>query len=220
MTRSRSRILLALLLGLGMVAASATAGYLAHPVPAKDGVRLIGRVLAEQFRPAIAGACDLPVAKAQARSLYADEQVKSALLRLLTPAPAYADRVAPCQQLTHRFGRNLIVNAGEAFLVDAWQNLVELEVMKYHGLGTTNTAAAETDTALAAESTTVLNPDSTRATGSLTEASASVFRTVGTLTFDGAAAIVEWGLFTQAATGGGTMFSRIVFTVINVASAD
>lgn len=118
------------------------------------------------------------------------------------------------------FGPNLIVNAGEAYLVDSWQNLVELETMKFHGCGTGATAAAEGDTALQTESTTVLNPDSTRATGSLTEASASVFRTVGTLTFDGAAAVTEWGLLSQAAIPGGTLWSRIVFSAINVANGD
>jgi len=118
------------------------------------------------------------------------------------------------------FGPNLIVNTGEAFLVDAWQNIVELEIMRFHGCGTGVVAAGETDSALGTESTTALNPDNTRATGSLTEASASVFRTVGTLTFDATAAITEWGLFSLSGTGTGVMWSRIVFAAINVASAD
>src|SRR5688572_13978288 len=112
------------------------------------------------------------------------------------------------------FGPNLIVNAGEAFLVDAWQNTVELEIMRNHGCGRGNAAGgatdpAEGDTALQAEETTTLNPDNTRAQGSLGEASASVFRTQGTLTFDGTptGGITEWGLFSQQATGGGTLWS-------------
>lgn len=116
--------------------------------------------------------------------------------------------------------KNLIVNAGEAFLVDAWQNLVELENMKFHGIGTGSTAAAEGNTGCETELTTVYNPDNTRATGSLTEASASVFRTVGTNTVDGSAAITEWCLLSQAATGGGTMWSRVVFSAINLANGD
>lgn len=115
---------------------------------------------------------------------------------------------------------NLIVNTGEAFLVDAWQNLVELENMKFHGIGTGTVAAAEGDTALGTEITTQYNPDNTRATGSLTEVSASVFRTVGTNSVDAVAGVTEWGLFSQAATGGGTMFSRVVFTAINLGSGD
>lgn len=145
---------------------------------------------------------------------YGRGRIEDHIRALLRGAP-HADHL-----FAGAFGPNLIVNAGEAFLVDAWQNLVELEIMKFHGVGTGAVAAAETDTALGAESTTILNPDSTRATGSLTEASASVFRSVGTNTFDGAGAITEWGLFSLAGTGTGTMWSRVVFAAINVASAD
>lgn len=134
-------------------------------------------------------------------------------LLVLPPEP---DRIAAV-----RLRPNLIVNAGENFLVDAWQNTVELEIMKYHGCGTDNTAAAEAQTGLIAECTTALNPDSTRATGSLIDgASSNVLRSVGTLTFDNTAAVVEWGLFSQAATGGGTMWSRVVFAAINVGNGD
>jgi hypothetical protein len=116
---------------------------------------------------------------------------------------------------------NLIVTAGKDFIVDAWQNIVELETMKFHGVGLGTVAATVADTALGTESTTILNPDSTRATGSLTEGStAEIFRSVGTVTFDGSGAITEWGLFNQAATGGGTMFSRVVYAAINVANLD
>lgn len=117
-------------------------------------------------------------------------------------------------------GVHLIVTAGKTFIRDAWANSVELENMKYHGVGTGTTAAAAGDTALQTESTTALNPDSTRATGSLTNNGAAVFRTVGTATFDASAAITEWGLLSQAATGGGTLFDRQVFSAINVVSGD
>lgn len=111
----------------------------------------------------------------------------------------------------------VITTAGVGFLVDAWQNIVELENMKYHGIGTGTTAEAVGDTALVTESTTALNPDSTRATGSLGEgASGSIFRTVGTLTADAAIAATEHGLFNQAATGGGVMWDRSVFLVNNI----
>lgn len=115
----------------------------------------------------------------------------------------------------------LVTTAGVGFLVDAWQNIVEFEIMKYHGVGTTNTAESSSDTALAAESTTALNPDNTRATGTLAEgASANIFSTVGTLTADGAIAAVEHGLFSQAATGGGVLWDRSIFSTVNLASAD
>lgn len=116
--------------------------------------------------------------------------------------------------------RRVVTNAGVAFLVDAWQNTVELENMKYHGVGTGSTAENVTDTALVTESTTVLNPDSTRATGTQTEPSTNILTSTGTVTFDGSAAIVEHGLFSQAATGGGTLFDRSVFSAINVVSGD
>jgi hypothetical protein len=115
----------------------------------------------------------------------------------------------------------VVTDAGVAFLVDAWQNSVELEIMKYHGVGTGTTAEAAGDTALVTESTTALDPDSTRATGSLAEgATANIFRSIGTVTFDNTAAITEHGLFSQAATGGGTLWDRSVFSAINVVSGD
>jgi hypothetical protein len=119
-----------------------------------------------------------------------------------------------------RYGRK-ITATGVGFLVDAWQNSVELEIMKYHGCGTDATAESNAHTALLAECTTTLNPDSTRATGTLAEgASANIFSTVGTLTFDGAAVVTEHGLLSQAATGGGVLWDRHMFSAINVASGD
>jgi len=108
---------------------------------------------------------------------------------------------------------NLIVNSGENFLVDAFQNLVEPELLRYHGLGTSGTAAAETDTGCISELGTQYNPDNTRATGSLTEgAAANVFRTVATNSVDATVSIAEFCLMSQAATGGGTMWTRVVIS--------
>ncbi len=115
----------------------------------------------------------------------------------------------------------VVTTAGVNFIVDAFQNLTEVENLKYHGIGTGNTAESSADTALVTESTTALNPDSTRATGSTTEGgSANVYRTVGTLTVDASVACTEHGIFSQAATGGGTLLDRSVFSVVNLASAD
>jgi hypothetical protein len=126
--------------------------------------------------------------------------------------------------LPENFGvmsRKVITTVGVGYLVDAWQNIVELETMKYHGIGTGGTAENVADTALVTESTTALNPDNTRATGSLTEgASGNIFRSVGTLTADASIACTEHGLFSQAATGGGTMWDRSLFSVVNLASGD
>lgn len=116
--------------------------------------------------------------------------------------------------------RRVVTSAGVGFIVDAWQNLTELENMKYHGCGTGTTAEASGDTALVTESTTALNPDSTRATGTQTEPASNQVTSTGTLTFDASAAVTEHGLFSQAATGGGVLFDRSVFSAINVVSGD
>lgn len=116
--------------------------------------------------------------------------------------------------------RRVVTNNGVGFIVDAFQNLTELENMNFHGCGTGTTAEAAGDSALVTESTTALNPDSTRATGTRSEPSSNQLRTTGTVTFDASAAITEHGLFSQAATGGGVLFDRSVFSAINVASAD
>ena len=114
----------------------------------------------------------------------------------------------------------LVTDNGAGFIVDAWQNTVELETMKFHGVGTGTNAENATDSALQTELTTQYNPDNTRATGSLAEASQKVFRTVGTNAFDASAAVTEHGILSQAATGGGVLFDRSQFAAINVVSGD
>lgn len=115
----------------------------------------------------------------------------------------------------------VVTTAGVNYIVDAFQNTTELENLKYHGMGTGGTAEASGDTALVTESTTALNPDSTRATGSTIEgASANIYRTVGTLTFDASAAITEHGIFSASATGTGTLLDRSLFSAVNVVSGD
>lgn len=119
---------------------------------------------------------------------------------------------------------HVVTTAGVNFLVDALQGTVEPEILRFHGFGTGGTAEASGDTALVTEETTQYNPDNTRPTGTLTEgASANIFRTVGTYSPDsgGTRAITEHGIFSQAATGGGTLLDRSLFAVQNiVASAD
>lgn len=116
--------------------------------------------------------------------------------------------------------RKVVTTAGVTYIIaDIAGGASDSNLFKYHGLGTGTTAEAVGDTALVTESTTALNPDSTRATGSQS-ASTNVYTTVGTLTFDASAAITEHGIFTQAATGGGTLLDRSVFTAVNVASGD
>lgn len=117
--------------------------------------------------------------------------------------------------------RRVVTDAGVAFLVDDWDdNTTDLTTFNYHGCGTGTTAENASDTGLVTESTTILNPDSTRATGTKSQPAANQLRSTGTVTFDGSGAITEHGIFSQAATGGGTLWDRSVFSAINVASGD
>lgn len=117
--------------------------------------------------------------------------------------------------------QKVVTDTGVGFIVDAFQNLVEMENMKFHGIGTGGTAEAASQTALVTELTTEYNPNSTRATGSTTETSANIYSTVGTNTLDsGTPAITEHGVFAQAATGGGVMFDRSLFAAINLTGAN
>ena len=115
----------------------------------------------------------------------------------------------------------LITDAGVAFLVDDWDaSVTDLTTMNFHGCGTGVVAENVTDTALGTEATTALNPDSVRATGTRSQPAANQYRSVGTATFDAVAVITEHGILSQAATGGGVLWDRSVFSAINVASGD
>jgi hypothetical protein len=115
----------------------------------------------------------------------------------------------------------VITDAGVAFLVDDWDNsATDFSTFNFHGCGTGTNVEAASDVALQTESTTALVPDSTRATGTRSQPTANQYRTVGTLTFDAVAAVTEHGIFSQAATGGGTLWDRSQFSAINVASGD
>lgn len=118
-------------------------------------------------------------------------------------------------------GKRVVTTAGVNYLRDdfaAGAGAADISTFKYHGCGTGAVAEAIGDTALGAESTTVLNPDSTRAVGTQVNSVAKTYSTVGTLTFDGAAAITEHGLFNAATTG--ILWDRTVFAVINVVALD
>jgi hypothetical protein len=113
----------------------------------------------------------------------------------------------------------VVTDTGVAFMVDAFQNTTELENMKFHAFGTGTNAEAAGNTALQTELTTEYATDNTRPTGSLTEgASANIFRTVATLSPDGAGslAITEHMIMSQAATGGGVGLDRSQFAAVNL----
>jgi hypothetical protein len=189
--------------------------------------KLVGYLTVRQFRPSPTGAYvrhgEHFVLEPVLGAADTHPEKTGAVSTAWMATPVYAHPASPRYVLVEEYGpyRNLIVNAGEGYLVDAWQALAVISDMRFHGIGTGTDTVTETHTTLLTELTTQYNPDNTRATGSRTEgAHASVFRSVGTNTVDATAAILEWGLFHQAATGGGIMWSRVIFSVINLASGD
>lgn len=105
--------------------------------------------------------------------------------------------------------RKVVTDDGVEFIVDGFQNIVELENMKYHGLGTSSAAEGAGNTGLTTELTTQYNPDNTRATGTTIEgAGANIFKTVATNTVDAGATVEEHGILDQAAVGGGVLLDR------------
>ena len=115
----------------------------------------------------------------------------------------------------------VVTTVGVGFIVDAFQNSVELETMKYHGIGTGTTAAAVGDTGIETELTTQYTSDNTRATGTTTEgASANIYRTVGTNEVDATVAITEHGILSNATVGSGVLLDRHVFSAVNLVSGD
>jgi hypothetical protein len=114
-------------------------------------------------------------------------------------------------------GFKQVTTVGAGFIVDAWQNSVELENMKYHGFGSGGGAEGAANTALTTEFTTEYATDNVRPTGTTAEgASANIFSSVATFTPDAAAAVTEHGLFDQAANSGGVLFDKTLFSVVNL----
>lgn len=117
-------------------------------------------------------------------------------------------------------GDRVVTTAGVGFIVDAFQNSVELENMKYHALGTGSTAEDNGDTALVTELTTEYTGN-VRATGTTAEgASANIYQTVATNTLDGTpgAALREHGVF--SASSAGVLLDRTVFASVTLSSGD
>jgi len=113
--------------------------------------------------------------------------------------------------------RRCLTDVGVGYIVDAFANGVELENMKYHGFGTTNTAEAANQTALAAEVTDTYYAANVRPTGTTEEGgAANIFQTVATFSPDsgGSLAIVEHGVF--SANAAGVLLDRPMFGVITV----
>lgn len=117
-------------------------------------------------------------------------------------------------------GRRVITTTGVAFLASCFNNVAEPEILNYHGFGSGGSAEAVGNTSLTTEFTTEYAVNSTRPTGSQSN-STNTYTTVATFSPDATVAVTEHGLFSQAATGGGTLFDRTLFSTINLTgSAD
>jgi len=117
-------------------------------------------------------------------------------------------------------GRRVVTDVGVGYIVDAFQNSVEVENQKFHGLGTGTTAESASQTALVTELTTEYTGD-VRATGTTTEgATANIYRTVATNTLDGTpgAALREHGIFSASTSG--VMLDRTLYSAITLSSGD
>jgi hypothetical protein len=113
--------------------------------------------------------------------------------------------------------RKSITDEGVAYINDDWtSDGTDITTLKYHGVGTGSTAAAGADTNLSAAIST-----QARATGTMSQPSAPVMQSVGTLSFDASHAITEHGLFdTNTVSGDDTLWDRHLFSAINVANGD
>lgn len=114
--------------------------------------------------------------------------------------------------------KRLVTDAFVAAVVDALDVGVgfTLTNFRYHGIGTGATAEAANQTALVTELTTEYTGN-VRATGTATQPSANILTSTATNTLDsGTPALREHAVFTQAATGGGTMWDRSLYAAINL----
>lgn len=109
----------------------------------------------------------------------------------------------------------VVTTVGVNFLVDDMDdNTTNIANFNYHDSGTGTNAPAVGDTTLQTQA-----GPTTRATGTKSQPSANVLRTVGTITYTSTLAITEHGLFDQAAQGG-SLWDRHTFSAINVVNTD
>lgn len=108
----------------------------------------------------------------------------------------------------------LVTTAFAAYLVDSLQDSTTypMDVFKYHGSGTGNTAEANTQTTLVTE------VESREAGTQIEGASANIYKTVATIAYTDTRTITEHGLFSAAAAG--TMMDRSLFSGISVINTD
>lgn len=107
--------------------------------------------------------------------------------------------------------RRVVTTAGITYIAQAFTNTTEVENFNFHASGTGTNAESIADTALQTEV-------ATRATGTQSNPSAGVYRTVGTITYSGSFAITEHGVLSASSVG--TLLDRSVFSAVNVVSGE
>lgn len=102
----------------------------------------------------------------------------------------------------------VITTVGATAIVAGFVSGAAINTFKYHGLGTGGAVEAVGDIALGNELSTYYSPASTRTTGTQVAYSSVIYQTVAGVTLTSALTVSEHGLFSQAATGGGTLLDR------------
>ena len=106
----------------------------------------------------------------------------------------------------------VVTNAGRDAVVDCFNNTFEAENFNWHDSGTGVVAEAVGDTAMGAAA------GPARISGTQSQPTSDVYRTVGTVTYTATQAITEHGIFSAATVG--TLLDRTVFAAINVVNGD
>src|SRR3990167_8853653 len=195
----------------------------------KSSITLTGRLLAVGYAP---GCADARARDVGLLGYVADARER--LLNLIRGAPAVR---SDCRVTAIRWMPNVIVNAGENWLVQLWIEGIRghrtvagggttypgpLSDFRFHACGSEDTATAEAHTGLVSECTTQTDANNLRQFGTLIAgASPNILRSQTTIAFDATDVITEWGVFHAAAVNTGHMWSRVVVSPgIGVNSGD
>jgi len=111
-------------------------------------------------------------------------------------------------------GHKVITTAFAEFIVDQLQT--ETSVFgdfKYHQIGTGSTAESAAHTAL-------VTPVESVTTGTQTEDSSKVYKSVASIAITANRALREHGIFNNATPASGTMMDRTLYDVVNLVSGD
>lgn len=107
---------------------------------------------------------------------------------------------------------DMVTDNGAAYMVDAFQNLTELENINWHDAGTGTNAEAQADSGLQTPW------GGARISGTQSEPAANQYRTTATIVFNAPFAITEHGVFSAVAAG--TLWDRSKFLAVNVAAGE